>query len=485
MQYSKKIIILFCSQAFFYACQFLLIPIFCRGLGIKSYGVYTQITGSINFLLPFALLALPEVLLRFIPSVEDKEKKSHIYFTVLFNVFLSSIIIACVFFLLGGFINKYFIKSSDETVTVIYYSVLLLLFQCLSLVVNYYFKSVQNLKVVVIFQIFQALASIIIVFFTIIFNQDLKFVFIGFFCIHLFIFIIGQWIIQREISFSMPQMHLLKKFIPYSLPLFIYAILEWVVNASDRYVIGYYLKINEVGNYSVIYSVSMLIMFIYAPFFMFITPKLSHCFDNKDFYTFNKVLYLSNKIPLIITIPVIIFLTVNFHSVYFLITGGVFTNSPLLFFLISTSYVFYYVGWYYAQSFYLLKKTKYITYAYVFAGLINLFINISLVPHIGITGASISNFTTFFFLFLYYRVMAKKHICDFKLGFDYFFKIIISTLIMGAVIFLLNFYIIFTNSLLSIAISLIISVIVYYICGYLLGLFSQKEIKSYKEIFNI
>jgi O-antigen/teichoic acid export membrane protein len=482
--YGKKLLFLLFVTIGFYLQNFLLVPILSRNLGIETYGIWTQILVAINFLAPLCILALPEAFTRFSAGEEEKAEIARNYYTILCVIIITGLFVSFLFFCFSGFINRTFIKTEEEVLPLIQVASLLIILQALSQYTVIYFRTFQREKVFSFFNLFQSAGTIIFAFVLVRSGYGLLQVIITLILIHLFIFIVGQYVIVRNIGWNLPDFKRLKPFLLFSLPLLPLSILNWVINVSDRYVIGFFLPVTEVGEYSACYMLSMVIMFFYAPFYVILMPKLIQLWERNDEVTLKKVLTYSNKLPLLVCIPTVFGYAVLYDPILRIITGEAIRVSVLLIPIICIGYIFYYIGSYYSSVFSLVKKTKYTTAGYSIGAIANIAGNICLVPVIGIMGAAITTMLTFLIQMAYFMIKSKKFY-DIALKWDFLWKCILGSVLMYLLLMVLKPLLANYGDLLLIVCSILIGACVYFAILYLLGVFKKEEIDLIRSLIRL
>jgi len=479
--YGKKVLVYSGTTLGLYLLKFLMVPVVARNLGLEAYGIWSQISVAVDFLVPFCLLALPDAFVRFTADKKDRIEVASNYYTILFTIIAVGLLISSLFFSLSTFIARGFIRADRPVVSLVQLSALLLFFSCLSQYATNYFRTFQREVMFSFLQLGQAAGAIFFALLCIHWGYGLFQIILVLSLVQLSVFVIAQFFIQREVGWRLPSLKLLQPFLYYSLPLFPFAVLDWLINVSDRYVIGYFLPITEVAKYSACYTLSMIIVLYYAPFYVLLSPKLVELWENKDEATLKKVLEYSNKFPLILSIPTVFGYAIMYQEILRMITGGNVEVSPWIIPSICLGYVFYYIGWYHVQVFILVKRTKYTTIGYIIAAFINLAGNIALVPLIGISGAAVSTMVTFLAQMIYYIVRSRRfyHI---RLKWDFLWKIVASSCIMLLSLWLMKPLLSALGDLVFVLLSIGVGAGTYFICILVMGVFEKEEVKLLKSL---
>ena len=481
--YGKKLLFLLFVTIGFYLQNFLLVPILSRNLGIETYGVWTQILVAINFLVPLCVLALPQAFTRFSAGETEKPEIARNYYTVLFVIFITGLLVSSLFFCLSGFISKSFIKTEAAVLPLLHVASLLILLQALSQYAIIYFRTFQREKIFSFFQLFQSVATITFAFILVRSGYGLLQIIFALIFIHLFIFTLAQYLIVRTIGWKPPDFKRLRPFLLFCLPLLPLSILNWVINVSDRYVIGFFLPVTEVGEYSACYMLSMVIMFFYAPFYVILMPKLVELWERNDDYTLKKVLSYSNKLPLLACIPTVLGYAVLYNPILRLLTGEAISVPVLLIPLICIGYIFFYIGGFYSSVFSLVKRTKYTTAGYAIGAIANIAGNICLVPVIGIIGAAITTMLTFLIQMLYFMLKSRKFY-DIALKWDFLWKCILASLLSYLLLIALKPPLSYYGDSFLVLASILIGACVYLVILYLLGVFKKEEIELIRNLIS-
>lgn len=228
-----------------------------------------------------------------------------------------------------------------------------------------------------------------------------------------------------------------KELICFSIPLIPNMINWWIVNASDRYIIKFFLGSAANGIYSMAYKFPSLLQILCSMFNQAWQDNAIKEYSNKDrdeFYTnvFEKYYIFLFSVTLIL-IPstkfiVLHILGTDYHDVWvytpFLYLGTVFSSFAS----------FYGTG--YLSS----KETKGASYTSLFGSFINIITNIMLIKFIGLQAASISTFIGFFVMWLA-RVLQTKRFFRIKINLYKFILMFGVTIIYSIVIFLSNIYV--------------------------------------------
>ena len=211
----------------------------------------------------------------------------------------------------------------------------------------------------------------------------------------------------------------------------------WLVASGDRYVIGYFLGPSEVGIYSASYTLGNVISFLYAPIALVLFPAITNLCENNNFHEVEMHLKYTLKFFLMVAIPSLFGLTILSKSLLGILTTSEFIGAYMVVPFVALGALLFSMAILFSDILMLFKKTKIISFVFGSSALINLVMNIFLVPWIGIIGAAIATLVTFAILFSILAFWGFK-----SLPFDwdprFITKSIVSSAVMGLIIFMFN-----------------------------------------------
>ena len=94
----------------------------------------------------------------------------------------------------------------------------------------------------------------------------------------------------------------------YCLPLLPLGLLQWIINASDRYFISYFCAPETVGIYAVSYAIGSITSLAYAPIFFVLVPTLVELWNAQTPKETLEYLKFVQKYPFLLAVPGILIL---------------------------------------------------------------------------------------------------------------------------------------------------------------------------------
>jgi O-antigen/teichoic acid export membrane protein len=188
---------------------------------------------------------------------------------------------------------------------------------------------------------------------------------------------------------------LLKDALRYALPLLPAGLSVWILDRSDRLVIGHFMGPESVGVYSANYALAGLLMVFQTPLQVTLLPKVSSLW-NAERATAVRYVSLSNKLFLTFAIPFVVGapmvarpLLARLGNEEISAGGGTLT------FLIAAGVLMWGVSVMLTQIFYGARRTLPVGVVTVAAALLNLLLNFLLVPTWGVAGAAFATLVSY------------------------------------------------------------------------------------------
>ena len=168
-----------------------------------------------------------------------------------------------------------------------------------------------------------------------------------------------------------------------------------LINYGDRYIVRFFLGIDKVGIYSVGYALGMFIIAIMRPFEYVLYPKIAAYWNNNEMEKvksyIKKTLSLSVPIAVLTCLLMIIFA----KQIVGMVSNEAFISAVPTVPYLTLGFLIFGIGIIGERIITLLNKTKMLLYIYSSLAVFNIFLNILLVPRLGIQGAALATFMTF------------------------------------------------------------------------------------------
>jgi len=453
----------------------ILLPILSKGLGTGGYGIWSQIQVTIPVLVLFATMQLSFAMTRFLAGESDKDKITKGFLSILILTSLTSILFSILVFVLAQpFATAVF--GGAEAAPFIKLAAFLVLLTTIDEVVIHYFVAFRQMGKYSIFIIGQVAGEIALVAYLVFSGFGLYGAIAALLIIRAFLFIIGFLVVSPQINFSVPSLSVIKPYLAFSLPLLPAGLCWWILNLSDRYIIGYFLGAEAVGIYSAAYVLGTVVGLFYTPLATVLFPAITHLYENNKIQEVKTHLKYSLKFYLMLAIPATFGLSILARPLLATLTTADFIAGFWIVPIIALATVFMGCGSIIMIVPLLLKRTKVIGLIDGAGAVINVVMNIILVPLIGILGAAGSTLAVFMLRLISYSIISFKQL-SFDIDPKFIAKALVSSLVMSAVVWILS-----PTGAVNILISIVAGTIIYFTALLLLRGFTRQEYSFLKDI---
>ncbi len=434
----KNTIIIFLGKACTQLISFFLLPLYTSTLSSDEYGIVDLVTTYITLLVPVITLQLEMALFRFLVDLREKKEEGKVIITNAYVVATLMVIIATIIYMFICCLwnSEYKIYFYAMVVVTVYSNLSLQVARGKGDNIGYAIGSIIAGSTTVILNVILLLfvkMGIEAMFLSVIISNLL--------C---FIFLLVRENIWNSIKIKLIEKEKVKSLLKYSLPLVPNGLLWWIINVSDRTIISIIIGSAANGIYAVSNKFSTIIIGVYNIFNLSLTESVSLYINDKDRDSYlsdlmNKVFrlfaYVCIETILVMFILFPILINSNYNEAYMyipiLIIGTLF---HVLVSMLGTIYI-------------AKKLTKEVAKTSLYAGILNIVINLLCIKFIGIYAAAISTAIAFGSMGIYRYKDVQKYV---KIKFDK--KMIIEIIVL----FIVSIIIYYINNVFINIIGLII-----------------------------
>lgn len=462
------------TQALIGLSSFFLLPVITKTLGSQDYGIWAQINITVSLLSPLALMGLSMGVVRFLSSEKDKKKLREGFFSVIFFVAFTGLLVSIVVFLLSDFLASSIFKDIS-TSGFIKVGAFMIFFSAIDQISIFYFRVSRQTNTFAFLTLFQTFGQLILILLFIFMELGLFGVILAVLIIQGLLFIISIYKIVSEVGFEIPKFNQIDEYLKYSIPLTPNSLIRWITDSSDRYMVSYFLGLSQAGIYSASYTIGNLIHLFITPIQLILFPELSRLYDEGKIDEVKVYLDYSMKYFLLIAIPAVFGLSALSKPMLEIFTTQEFISGNVVIPFIALSGLLSGIFQIIINITHLVKKTKFNLYIHIFAALLNIVFNIILIPSIGIVGAAIATLISYTLMVATCILVSFKHI-EFNLNLGFVLKSIMASLIMLGVISCFN-----PSNIMNFFISVLLGVFVYFSIMILIKGISRNELNLLKS----
>lgn len=424
---AKNFILFFIANFMPKAITFFMVPLYTYCLSTEEYGTVDLFITSIQLLLPILTIQVQDAMLRF--SMEKNNNKGDVFTIGLRIVFFGGLLL-----FLGCTAGRLLGLIKLENIYVVVFFVMYML-NAFRSIASYFCRGIDKIGVLTVSNVTLTLVTMLCnLLFLLIFKMGvlgyLMSLCIGNLVCACILFFGAE--LYKYIHFSVSDKGLTKKIVIFSMPM-IFSALSWWVNTSlDKYILGYFCGTSAVGLLAVAYKIPSVLSLFGTTIANGYSISAIKSFDENDSDGF-----LGNSYAVINMLFVFICSVLMLTNMYL---------SKLLF---SKDF---FVAWKYVppllisalmsqlsltceQYYIALKKTNIVSITAVAGAIINIILNILLVPAYEAYGVAVATAVSFFVVWIIRYLILTKYI---KLKHDFWIECVSYVLLIIQLILAYN-----------------------------------------------
>ena len=452
------------------------IPIITKSFTTAEYGMWAQVNTTIALVPNIANLGLPYTMVRFLSAEKDKETIKDSFYPMISLTFISTLIICSLFLIFGNAIANALFNGSMQ---VLYITTAISFFACMNLMLISFFRTFQQMKRYSLFLVLQSYIGVFVSIYLTYAGYNIETVVLGLLTGYVAVFIMMAFLIVKYLGIGIGKWSNLKEQLAFALPTIPSNVSSWVVDSSDKYVIGILIGSVAVGCYSPGYALGSILLMFLSPFAVLLPAVLPEHYEKGDIEEVDKYLSYSMKYYLLLTIPAAVGMSVLSKPLLYIITTpeialGGYMVTPF----VCLGAIF--MGMYGITNNILIleKNTMILGKLWIVVAISNIVLNLLLVPYLNILGAAIATLICYILAFAVTAIASKKTM---RLPFNIkeLLKIVIAATIMGIAVYIMH-----PIGIINVLISIVAGVIIYFAIIFILKAVTMKEIGIFKDLLH-
>lgn len=403
----------------------ILVPLYTYYLSTAEYGLVDVVQTTAKMLLPIISLSIFDGVLRF---VMDKEEDPNAVFT---NGLMITTVGALITLMIYPMLEAFNLLDG-----LMGYMIVILILQSYQSLLAQFSRAIGAIKTFAVNGLLMAIVTgLMNILFLIQFDMGISGYLLSIVVANVFSIIFISIFVKSYRYFKVQTINkeLIKKMLIYSIPLIPNAFMWWIINASNRYFIIFFIGASANGLFAVASKIPTLLSVLNTIFFQawqlsaieeFESEEKSNFFSEVFGYFQMVMLLGASAIIVIVKVAMNFFVAPEYYSAWqyipFLLLGVVFSS---------------YSG-FIGANYIAAKETKGVFKTSVIGGLINLIANIILIPMLGVNGAGIATMISFFAIWVL-RVLDTKKFINLKIN--------ITNLVLNFIVLFIQTYVLFLD----------------------------------------
>jgi len=472
--FGRQVIYVIIAQAATSIIAIIQIPILTRGLGATQYGIFSLITATVALISAFALLGLSTSVIRFLSGEKDKARLRDGFLSAYLAVALSGAVFSALLFASSAFLADSIIKDPGSVIYIRLASILIILSALNALTIVFFrvFRQIGRYAIVIIaYKVFE----IVLIAVSLYMGYQLPGVIVALILNNLLFDLILLFVVLKQIGFQLPGFSDLKPYLAYSLPLILNPTILWIIINSDRYLVTYFLGVTANGVYSAAYEIGNFASFILMPLITVLYPTLAKSYDESNLTQTKTYFKYSVKYLMLIAIPSAFGLSLLAKPLLAIFTTPEFVPGTGVVPFIAFGAVLFGFFQICIYVVHLVKKTYWSLILMSLAAIVNIVLNLFLIPLAGILGAAIATFIAYGMLGVLTLLLSRKYL-QFDLSLLFIVKSCAASAAMSVFLWLVN-----PQTIIAVIISIAAAVLIYFALLYAMKSFSKEEITFFNH----
>jgi len=394
--------------------------VIARTFGQEVYGLFSLAVMIFTLFDSFFSLGLQSGILRNISLFRGKNEFNKIQVTMRFSIFitlLTSLIAGVLLFFLSKFIAVGIFHNSELTIFLQSFSIFLPVFLFCGLfhVITIAYEKVGWYSFIgnILSPITQLISLIIFIFIGIKTNSIIFSYNLGLVAILLSSFLVCKFGIKRIFNKSdlekKERYQLYKDLFSYSWPIMFFGLVVSIFSWIDSFTIGYFKTVADVGIYNAAVPLAVLLQVIPSLFLQLFLPVIIKEYSRKNFDLIKKLTKQIGKWIFLLNIPILIIMILFPGAVINIFFGSGYIQAENSLRFLAIGLFFYSIFNISENLLSMIGKSKIVLLNLIISSILNISLNILLIPKYGISGAAFSTMLSYILWGFLSFFIAKHH----------------------------------------------------------------------------
>ncbi len=433
--------------------QFVLLPIYTRMLQPADYGLLEMIYLNGNIFAIFFVLMIGSGFIRLYYDDESVLYRKRLFSTTFYFSLLSGIVFLSLIFIFSKSYTNLMFKGELNQKYILYIAVAMFLSSVNMILYNRLMVRKESVKYISLNLFTTIMTLCLAIYFLVYLKMGIRGILISqiisFASEYIILFILQVNSLTMSFDFF-----LLKNMLKYSIPLIPVQLASFVLTLSDRYFINIYQNIEDVGFYSLAYKISAIVSLLTMKPLKAFGPHILSLL--KDEERCKKELSSFSSFFLFTVLSLSLLLSLFASEIILIVSGKAFLKGASIVVLLTLSYSVIAFNNVILYGIHIVKKNYLNMIFWIVAAIINIGLNILLIPRFGIAGASSATLISYLIITLFYFLALYR---VFRIRFQYGIFVFLSILFS-------IFYFIGNNLEFSLIINIVLKITI--VCAYLI-----------------
>lgn len=447
------------------------IPIIAHLFPPEDYGRYVLVKITISVLL-IIIGWLSMSILRFYPEYESNNRTGEFYSTVIRLMLMSVGAVGLIFFIVLSFLKE---NMNQSLYSFMMIGLSVFVFNAIFDVLLHFLRIKREVNTYNIFRVWNSIASLGLGVLLVLFMSMGVDGLLWGMLISLIFALPFLWkeTVRYFSLYSKFSKKLSFEMFKYGLPLMVGNLAAWVLSLSDRYILKIFYSSKEVGIYSLSYAVSeKSILFLSSLFMLASRPLGMRIWESGSEEIAKEYVANVTRFYLILSVPMVIGLSVLGGPIVRVVGRPEYYEGYRIISFVAVSGLLLGLQQRFQAGLIFRKKTNRIMLAILISGIINIILNIILIPDYGYFAAAITTLISYVVL-LVSIILFSRGFLMWKFPYKTLLRVTICSAVMGFVVYLINARL--EYSALSLVILVILGMLIYAAILYIIGEVKDEE----------
>lgn len=199
-----------------------------------------------------------------------------------------------------------------------------------------------------------------------------------------------------------------RAFVRFALPLLPNSLLYWIVESSDRYILGVFRTLPEVAEYALAYTIGGTLLMIWSPVGMLIIPQAARMWEAGEQEKLARMMRLLIRAAIVVGAGAAMGLMGLAPELLLFLATPAYLSGSAIVGVIAIAYLFFLLASAYQSVLYLDGRTRTITVAFIACAAANLVLNLIFVPRFGTIAAASSTLVAYGLFCAVLRAPARR-----------------------------------------------------------------------------